>query len=97
MGVGVIMISKGVPMLLQGQGHLFSFCDFSFEILAEFLTYDTFNFPIPPPLNWTLANSNAGIMQEVADLIAVRTGGAELSVVQITDDDRCGKLLIFLV
>ena len=50
LGMGVILTAPGIPMLLQGQ---------------EFLTYASFTFPVPPPLDWSLAQTNAGLVEEV--------------------------------
>ena len=40
----------------------------------EMLTYATFNFPVPPNLDWGLAQANAGMVQETTDLLSLRTG-----------------------
>ena len=58
LGLATILTSPLYPMLFYGQ---------------EMLTYATFQFPVPPNLDWGLANANAGIVKEVTDLIALRT------------------------
>ncbi len=86
MGVAAIVVAPGVPMLLQGQ---------------ECLSYATFEFPVPPPFNWARCTQNAGIVQEVADLLALRTAigsglaGAHSSVLQVIDT-ASEKLLVLL-
>lgn len=58
MGIAAICVAPGIPMILQGQ---------------EMLTYADFAFPIPPQLDWSLATTNAGLVQEVADLFHLRS------------------------
>lgn len=65
MGMGVILTAPGIPMLLQGQ---------------EFLTYATFNFPTPPPLDWSLVQTNVGLVQEVSDMMSLRANRNGTSV-----------------
>lgn len=58
LGMGVIFTAPGIPMILQGQ---------------EFLTYATFQFPSPPPLDWSLVQDNSGMVNEVRDMMHLRT------------------------
>lgn len=39
----------------------------------EMLTYKSFDFPVPPPIDWSLAQINSGLVKEVTDLIFLRT------------------------
>lgn len=57
LGIGVVMTAPGIPMLLQGQ---------------EFMTYADFQFPTPPNLDWSLPNTNRGIVSMVHDMISLR-------------------------
>lgn len=61
--LGLALTAPGTPMLLQGQ---------------EFLTRDSFDFPVPPPLNWSLAVANAGILRQARDLVHLRGSLADL-------------------
>jgi 1,4-alpha-glucan branching enzyme len=61
MGIGLELTNSGVPMLFYGQ---------------EFLTYDPFNFPVPPNLNWNLVNNNQGVIYYVTDLAALKLNKA---------------------
>ena len=56
--LGMVLTCPGSPMLLQGQ---------------ELLTYDSFDFPTPPKVDWSLADSNAGMLRETKDMIALRS------------------------
>ena len=56
--LGLVFTCPGSPMLLQGQ---------------ELLTYDSFDFPTPPKMDWSLADSNAGMLRETKALVAIRT------------------------
>jgi len=58
MGIGLIFTCSGVPMLFYGQ---------------EFLTYQKFDFPVPPNLDWSLATTNKGVTAYVTDLSALKT------------------------
>ena len=40
--------------------------------LQEHLSYATFQFPTPPNVDWSLTQTNAGIVDMVTDLIALR-------------------------
>ena len=79
LGMGVVLTAPGIPLLLQGQ---------------EMLTYATFEFPSPPPLDWSLVSTNAGVVQAVTDMIALRTNrdgtslgltGDNAAIVQVID------------
>ena len=35
--------------------------------------YDSFDFPTPPKLDWSLADTNAGMLRESRDMIALRS------------------------
>jgi len=56
--LGLVLTCPGSPMLLQGQ---------------ELLSYDSFDFPTPPKLDWSLADTNAGMLRESRDMIALRS------------------------
>ena len=82
LGMGVVLTAPGIPLLLQGQ---------------EMLTYATFEFPSPPPLDWSLVSTNAGVVQAVTDMIALRTNrdgtslgltGDNAAIVQVIDGVR---------
>ena len=45
----------------------------------ELLTYESFDFPTPPKFDWGLVDSNAGMLREVKDLIALRSNTAGFS------------------
>ena len=73
-------------MLLQGQ---------------EFLTFDSFDFPTPPKLDWSLVDSNAGMLRETRDMIALRSNrygnsfglvGGSGRVLDITDPSGVEKV-----
>ena len=59
--MGLVFTCPGAPMLLQGQ---------------ELLTFDDFDFPTPPKIDWSLADNNAGMVREVKDMIALRSNSA---------------------
>jgi len=89
LGIGVILTSPVYPMLFYGQ---------------EMLTYASFQFPVPPPLDWSLASANSGIVQEVRDLISLRlnkngnTAGLSGNVTRVlmVSDDSTDKVVIYL-
>jgi len=58
LGIAIVLTAPLFPMLFYGQ---------------EMLSYQTFNFPVPPNLDWRLATANKGLVQEVTDLLALRT------------------------
>jgi hypothetical protein len=57
LGLGVVLTCVRFPMLFQGQ---------------EMLTYASFAFPSPPALDWSAAQAGPGLVQETADLVALR-------------------------
>jgi 1,4-alpha-glucan branching enzyme len=57
MGMTNYFTSMGTPMLFYGQ---------------EFLTYASFNYPVPPPLDWGLATANVGATNFVKDFTSLR-------------------------
>jgi hypothetical protein len=65
LGVGVVLTSSLYPMLFQGQ---------------EMLTYKSFDFPNPPPIDWNLPTINSGIVSLVSDLISLRCVSIFLSL-----------------
>jgi len=65
MGIGIELTNSGVPMLFYGQ---------------EFLTYNAFNFPVPPALDWNLASTNQGVVNYVTDLAALKLNKAGTTV-----------------
>jgi 1,4-alpha-glucan branching enzyme len=87
--LGMVLTCPGSPMLLQGQ---------------ELLTYDSFDFPTPPKLDWSLVDSNAGMLRETKAMIALRSNvegksrglvGGSGKVLSITDPagtDKVGVL-----
>ncbi len=70
MGVAVVALTNGVPMLFQGQ---------------EMLTYEDFAFPFPAKLDWTLVATNAGIVQEVRDILHLNVSNTGTKVLQVED------------
>eukprot|EP01091_Cochliopodium_minus_P011834 TRINITY_DN3458_c0_g1_i1.p1 TRINITY_DN3458_c0_g1~~TRINITY_DN3458_c0_g1_i1.p1 ORF type:complete len:658 (-),score=155.48 TRINITY_DN3458_c0_g1_i1:71-2044(-) len=58
LGIATVLTTSLYPMLFYGQ---------------EMLSYTTFDFPVPPVLDWGLVTANAGMVQETSDLIALRT------------------------
>ena len=68
MGLFVAAVtSKRGMMLLQGQ---------------EMLTYDTFVFPVPPKLDWSLWESNKGIVAETTAIIGLHISRSRVLRVQ---------------
>ena len=70
----------------------------------ELLTYETFNFPVPPALQWARASTYSGVVAEVHDLIALRLNRAGTtpgllgahSRVLATSDDAPDKVALAL-
>ena len=68
------------------------------------ITDDSFDFPTPPKFDWSLADSNAGMLRETKDMIALRSNlagrsrglvGGSGKVIEITDPagpDKVGVL-----
>lgn len=82
--LGLLMTCPGTPMLLQGQ---------------ELLTFDSFDFPNPPKLDWSRAASYSGFLGAVQQLGQLRRVEAALSggdarVLSTTDTDD-DKILVF--
>lgn len=84
--LGMVLTCPGAPMLLQGQ---------------ELLTYDSFDFPTPPKFDWSLVDSNAGLLRETRDMIALRSNrhgysfglaGGSGRVLDITDPKGVEKV-----
>jgi 1,4-alpha-glucan branching enzyme len=90
MGISAMMISVGTPMLFYGQ---------------ELVEYRAFTFPVPPPFNWSLTETNAGFVKLVSDIVAVRRDAttalacpdatAKGSVLSVNDDAEHKVAVIF--
>lgn len=66
---------------------------------TEFLTYDAFLFPVPPPLDWGLAKQNAPFLQGVRDLVALRTNASGLgadATVRVVQVDQTNNVVVTL-
>eukprot|EP01090_Pellita_catalonica_P010327 TRINITY_DN2177_c0_g1_i2.p1 TRINITY_DN2177_c0_g1~~TRINITY_DN2177_c0_g1_i2.p1 ORF type:complete len:201 (+),score=23.10 TRINITY_DN2177_c0_g1_i2:699-1301(+) len=88
MGIGIVLMSRGLPMLLQGQA---------------MLTYAPFLFPTPPAIDWTLTQYNGGMVHEVVDMISLRRNlggvskgmlGTNMKVLMVVDTST-QKILAF--
>jgi len=88
LGIAVLLTTPLYPMLFYGQ---------------EMLMYATFDFPVPPNLDWSVAQANAGLVQEVSDLIALRLNKAGHSLglqgnvtnILLMSDDQTDKVLVY--
>jgi len=89
LGIGVLLTTSLYPMLFYGQ---------------EMLTYATFDFPVPPAIDWGVVNANSGLVQEVTDLISLRINkngntfgltGFSTSILQVLNSNS-DKVCVYL-
>ena len=63
------------------------------------LVFDNFSFPVPPPLDWSQAEANQGLVAEVADLISLRKSTGALqgwvggSIINVSRSSKVGVIL----